>query len=370
MNILPKKKWHVRTKENIERVRRDEAQAAEEERERERKSKLAEQEARTSLLRSKARERLGDHSGTKELEGDKSDESKEKNKSDSGFDGGGAIASLTGPTGHVNFFQNLEDGEKLSKGNEENAAEKKREQDEYEKKIGYSVALGQDTEELTGEKVWWRKVPERGLNKNEYTYETPEPVTPAVNTDVGAKLKNFLDPMNDVKKYLKCETETLTLKKYVKKEIVKKEIVKEEVKSIKRKRSPSTDDDHSSSKKKRKKEKSKKEKKSKHKKEKKSKKKKRKHSSSDSSDSSSDDELKRRKKKLNLERLRKQRLEREKKERKRAHKVMYGDDEQDKEEEAKQKASGPSLKQTYSSQFNPNLAKQNKLDANTKYWLN
>ena len=32
-----------------------------------------------------------------------------------GFDGGGAIASLTGPTGHVNFFQNLEDGEKLSK---------------------------------------------------------------------------------------------------------------------------------------------------------------------------------------------------------------------------------------------------------------
>lgn len=337
MNILPKKKWHVRTKENIERVRRDEAKAAEEEQERERRQRLAEQEARTSLLRSRARTKHGRDSSPVE---ESSTEAKISSKQ-MGFEGGGEdIDSITGSSGHVNFFQNLENGENLEKGNDEHAAEKKKEQEEYEKKVGYLTYLGQDTEELTGEKVWWRKLPDRhepSLNSDS-----------AGKVDVGNKQKNFLDPIRDVKKYLGCEHESLSLKKYV----------KSETSSQKRKRSPSPSPSKQRKKRKKEKNKLKKVKKSSSKK---SKKRKRKYSSS----SDSSDSEKNKKQKSNLAKLRKERLDRERKEREKANRVLHG-------EPAVKKSDPenvPTLKQTYSSQFNPEIARQNKLDAKKKYWL-
>merc|ERR1711973_886505 len=105
--------------------------------------------------------------------------------------------------GHINFFQQLEDGEVGDgKTNKEHEEEKKKEQEEYEKKVGYLTYLGQDTEELTGEQVWWKKLPiNRKGNEpmldylsscnmrgrptrdiNEACYIEPDKVEPALST--------------------------------------------------------------------------------------------------------------------------------------------------------------------------------------------
>lgn len=362
MNILPKKKWHVRTSENIARVRRDEAKAAEEEKELERRSKLAEQESRTSLMRERARKRRVE-SGVSPIN--------EVEEEDVGGDLPTATvddSSVIGRGGHVNFFQQLEDGEGVVTTNKEHEEEKKKEQEDYEKKVGYLTYLGQDTEELTGEQVWWKKTPKDRLAMTE---------SDKVKSAVSQKHKEFLDPLSDLRKYLKCDGVRLTMKKH------EKNLEKEETKAlnfepVRKKRSRSSSSSRSRSREKRKKQKrdcshsdSPKHKKHSHrsterhkkksKKEKKSKLKRRRESSSSESDAEKKSLAKK-----NLEKMRRERLERERTEREKANRLVFG------EPVVEKKDGQPDAKvagQRYSSQFNPEFARQNKLDPGKKYWL-
>lgn len=99
MNILPKKSWHVRTKKNIERVHRDEAEAERVARIDEDRKLRAEQEARMRELR--ARAGLPETSGTQK---------------------------------HFNLFDGCQDSQQIS--NKEHEEEKRQADSKWEQKVG------------------------------------------------------------------------------------------------------------------------------------------------------------------------------------------------------------------------------------------
>ncbi|XP_054287200.1 leukocyte receptor cluster member 1 [Macrosteles quadrilineatus] len=329
MNILPKKRWHVRTKENIARVRRDEAKAAEEEKAREQRAKLAEQEARTNLLRAKARA-VYDGRDTKP-ETSQSSETSSKG-------------------GHINFFQEIEDGLIAFTGtNKEYENEKKEEKEKYEKQIGYLTYLGQDTVEATGNISWWNKTPDRLLPEAEKKK--------LVDKEMHVKSKQLIDPLNSFRRYLGMSSGP-------KKEIAQKEVtlknkytspLKTEIQSSNKLKRKREDEDSESKRNKHKRKKSKKHKRSKSKEKAHRKKKHNKHSSDHESDSSNNEELPQQPK-SNLEELRAKRIQREQQEKLRAERVLAklrG------ESLPEDKPPEPVIQQKYSSQFNPHLAKQN-----------
>lgn len=318
MNILPKKRWHVRTKENIARVRRDEAKAAEEQRIKNEKTQLAESEARINLLRSKARDRVA----TKDF----------------------LTLSTTivdNTTEHINFFQEVEDGTaELKTSNKEHDKEKKEEQEKYEKQIGYLTYLGQDTNEALGKKNWYDVAPNRSDDNKE---------------EISLKSKLLHDPLSIMKKYL-AETPDMEQSEIYRLESYKSLQVPTYIspceKNNKKRKSTSSislDSDTNS--------------KHSHKSKKKHKKHKNKHKRSSSKKSktssteeySEDEDKQLKQKKLDL--LRMERLKRERQEREKSEALLAklrGD-----KPKEKAKTSEKFVKQKYNSQFNPELAKQN-----------
>lgn len=144
MNILPKKSWHVLSRDNILRVRRDEAEAKAEEEEKQRRVEIAERESRLGVMRRRAHAREeggeGDHSAPKR-EGGREESNATKNDS-------------TGD-GHINFFADMTQGVGLQLTNTEHEKEKKQEQEKFEKRVGILNYLVD--KEKADEEPWYAK---------------------------------------------------------------------------------------------------------------------------------------------------------------------------------------------------------------------
>jgi len=257
------------------------------------------------------------------------------------------VADLTQSDGHINFFQDLEDGKKLnSEINKEHEEEKKKEQEDYEKKIGYLVYLGQNSLEQTKDRPWYESssVAHPSVSQAKAASETSSSDPAHLKM---TKFKEFEDPLKDIRKYLS----TPAMKK----------IVGAPGSSKKRKLDAppqAVETNHKKKKEHKQKHKSHKSKKRKSKGKKKRSRRESRDSSSGSETDSGDNEDKNQ-----LDQLRAERLEREREERRKADKLMAtlrGDPVEE------PRAAGPPLerrapvmKQKYNSQFNPQLARQN-----------
>ena len=176
MNILPKKSWHVRNKDNVAKVRKDEEEARNQEKKRLHQIALAEQETRTELLRKKARKQLSNAT------------------SDS------LVAFKSNEVRPINFFQEIgPDGKPyaLSTKNKEHEEEKRLEKEKAEKKIGLLTYLGQGAVETLpdDQQPWYFKPPSRDHSSSDKKLKNSE--------TLDDKRKSALDPMVDIKQHLK-----------------------------------------------------------------------------------------------------------------------------------------------------------------------
>ncbi|KAI1292202.1 Leukocyte receptor cluster member 1 [Halotydeus destructor] len=172
MNILPKKSWHVRTYKNIEKVRKDEAKAAEEERQLEAKINLAEQEARTDFMRKRARQ-LGNADSQ-------------------------SSSSLVADGKEVtDIFADVKEGKGDRRKNDERAREKKDEQDKWEKQIG----LLQFLSDGSADKPWYLESHDDRMKLSGKERKIAD-VAADEKEVKDARAKHSYDPLNKMQVYL------------------------------------------------------------------------------------------------------------------------------------------------------------------------
>lgn len=186
----------MRTKENIARVRKDEAEAAEKEKQERLRTENADREARLRVLKEKSKHKL--------LE--------------SGILDVPQREATPETSGHINLFSNFEYAVRTA--NKDHEKEVKEKKEDYEKKIGYLTYLGQDTNEALGKKNWYDALPEASRFSRSSdikdTYDKlvlkdaegkPKPL--ALDTkdgEVSWKIKQRLDPMNAFKTFCHGKT--------------------------------------------------------------------------------------------------------------------------------------------------------------------
>lgn len=123
MNILPKKSWHVRTKKNIEKVRRDEREAEKREEDRLERIAIAEREARTHQLRQRTRTTS-------------------------------STVTAADPDKHFSIFDGVERGLGDIRKNKEREAEERKKAEDWEQKVGILTFLHRK-DESESERLWY-----------------------------------------------------------------------------------------------------------------------------------------------------------------------------------------------------------------------
>lgn len=164
MNILPHKSWHVRTKKNIARVRRDEEKARREEEELQQRISLAEHEARISHLKHK--------------QGIETNDNKSKNDDANNSE-------------QFDLFKDFKD--KIAQDSEKKE-EKKIEQEKWEVRTGiFSYLDGRYKHEKASNDEWYLKSHEERMN-----FKNDEQIK---NTK-DERNKRMNDPLENMKSYL------------------------------------------------------------------------------------------------------------------------------------------------------------------------